>query len=200
MSLRKLFELSGILIFITGVSAFAQNLAINGSFEEDMLLANAGKLSKKGFVFEFDVNRWAKGWTIDGDSSPGIFSFAENNTAPDGRRYLEIKAKKNATIYTQNPFWGHQYKCSFSAKGGQHEGSNPEIIVTAFIYKKATGAWAGYNKILGTFDLTEKEWKTYSFDIPTLGNEFIVRVAFSFKGHCDFDNFKIEENTTSASN
>jgi len=34
-------------------------------------------------------------------------------------------------------------------------------------------------------------WKTFSFDIPAVGDDIVERIAFEFQGSCDLDNIEI---------
>jgi hypothetical protein len=174
----------------TDLPTSANNLAINGSFEKnEAVLIQSEDMIKRGFKFEFDINKWVKGWRINATSQPGTFCFIEEKAA-DGKRYLRVKSTGKTSIYTQDAFPADAaYKCSFSVKGEPLEGKDATIKVHAYLYKENDN-YTGKNNFIGTVTL-ENNWQTFSFDVPAAGDDINERIAFEFEGSCDLDNIKI---------
>ncbi|MFA6568340.1 MAG: SGNH/GDSL hydrolase family protein [Victivallales bacterium] len=192
MVLKKLVAGAASLIFAVGSSAFAQNLLVNGSFEDEAVLSQADDLVKKGFALEFDGKRWAKGWVINGGTKPASISLVEGKDVPDGKRYLNVKTLGQTHIYNQESISGEvACKISFIAKGEPFKDKESAVVIHAYLYKKVGGGWAGKNNILGTFK-PENSWKAFSLDLPAVGGDLVVKIAFEFQGSCDLDNVKVE--------
>ncbi|MFA6103603.1 MAG: SGNH/GDSL hydrolase family protein [Victivallaceae bacterium] len=191
--LKKIVTGVVALIVVIGSSAFAQNLLKNGSFEDEAVLSQADELVKKGFTLEFDSKYWATGWVINNATKSASISLVVGNDVPDGKRYLNVKTAGQTHIYAQESIPGEEiYKISFMAKGEPFNDKAPAIAVHAFLYKKADGAWAGKNNLLGTFNL-DNSWKEFLLDLPAVGNELVFKLSFEFQGSCDLDNVKVEK-------
>ncbi len=193
--LKKMLVVLG-WVTILGVSPlFSEDLPVNGSFEDYVALeqTQVDALLKKGFTFEFDSKYWAKWWGINDATSPASISFVEGKDAPDGKRYLNVKTLGETSIYTQKSIAGNAvHKISFMAKGEVFKDKTPTLLVYAYLYLKKTGRWVGKNNLLGTFNL-ENSWKAFSVDLPAVGDELVVKIAFVCQGSCDLDNVKVEK-------
>ena len=190
--LKKIIAGVVILIFVSGGSAFSQNLLKNGSFEDNVVLTQADNLVKKGFTLEFDNQCWANGWVINDATRTASIALVAGMDTPDGKRYLNVSTQGHAHIYNQASIPGKDScKISFTAKGEPFDGKTPKLTIHAFLYKKAGGVWAGKNIILGTFEL-EKTWKPFYLDLPAVGDELAVKISFAFQGSCGLDNVQVE--------
>ena len=56
---------------------------------------------------------------------------------------------------------------------------------------KLDGAWYGKNYPAGSYKL-EEGWKTFTVDIPTLGDDVMMKITMEFEGVCDIDNIRAE--------
>lgn len=169
-------------------SATAENIAKNGSFEEDADL-NPDAFTQKGFVV---TKQWTKNWIINIGTKPCEIALVEAPDAPDGKKLLRVKSPGTSHVYMADSISGETVtKVTFSAKGEALDGKGPTMKVHAYLYK-ADGNWYGKNYLAATFKL-EKDWKAFTVDIPAQPDNVKLKVAFEFEGICDMDNVKIEK-------
>jgi len=193
MNPRKMLVAAMVSLVAGGFSLFAQNILENGAFEEGGRLDNIDALAKNGCKIEFAKDKWAKGWIINevyqNPKFPSVLAFGKDDTA---KRFFSVKATDKVHVYTSGIIAGiSSYKGSFKAKGEAFEGKSPRITMCSYLYTKE-GRHAGKeNKVLGTFELGN-EWKTYTFEIPELGEEFDQRLAIEFVGGCEIAELSVE--------
>jgi hypothetical protein len=186
----KLFSIAFLAVAFISFTATAENLAKNGSFEEDADLQNPDSFTQKGFVV---TKQWTKNWIINIGTKPCEFAIVEEPGAPDGKKFLRVKSSGASHIYTLESIPGNTAtKVTFSAKGDALDGKGPTVKVHAYLYKTSDGSWYGKNYTAGSFTL-EKGWKTFTVDIPVQAADANLKVAFEFEGVCDIDNVKIEK-------
>lgn len=186
----KLFSaaIAFMSVVMSGVSG--ENLVKNGSFEEDAVLSNVDAYTQKGFTVK---KEWTSNWIINIGTKPCDILIVEEASAPDGKKFLRIKTSGASHIYSADTFPGNTaVKLTFSARGEALDGKGPVVKVHAYLYKISDNAWYGKNQLISTLNL-EKDWKSFSVDIPAQPEDSKFRLAFEFEGACDIDNVKIEK-------
>lgn len=186
----KALSIIAAVSFLATFNASAENLVRNGSYEEVGELKDADDLMQKGF--KVDPKNWAKDWVINVITTPCEITILEEAGAPDGKKIMRIKTKGGTHLFTQGYLSGkNPTKISFSAKGEVFEDRKPGIRLTLYQYK-LDGTWYGKNYFAGEYK-PEGNWKIFSVDVPSLGDDVMFKIAFELEGACDIDNLKAEK-------